>query len=438
MSALPRRVVVTGLGVISPIGLELETFWNALVAGKSGVQPLEEWPEEAMPFRYAGAVKDFTGHIKDFGPLEKELQKPIRKGLRLMCRETEMGVAAAQRALSDAGLTTGSFEPERIGVSFGTGYMLTMPDDFRDAIKKCMQADGRFHFEQWGDEGLGNVNPLWLLKYLPNMPACHIAIYNDLRGPSNSLTQGEAAGNLAIGEAAQIIARGSAEQMVCGATGTRLHLLRTLHTVLQEEIAISDEAPETVSRPFDRNRSGMVLGEGAASLILESYESAQQRGAKIYAEILGSGSSCVVGKNHLPKRGQAMANAMAAALRSAGVDPQQIHHINAHGLSTRSCDAEESNAIHQVFNGEGAKIPTVAPKSHFGNLGAGAGTVELVASILAVNHGHLFPVLNYQTPDPDCQLSAVRDSGAEAGELFLKVSVSHNSQASCVVFRKFE
>lgn len=434
----PRRVVITGLGVASPIGCDLAKFWDLLIRGQSGVAPLDNTVPNAYPVPFAGAVRDFAGSVEDFGELDDKLKKNVKKGLKLMCRETQMGVAVAQKALADAAVQ-GRVEPERIGVSFGTGYMLTQPEDMSAAMRACADEQGDFQFAGWGTAGIKSIQPLWLLKYLPNMPACHIAIYNDFRGPNNSITHGEAAANLALGEAARVIARGSADVMVAGATGTRLHPLRSIQAAIQEEIALADPNvdPASISRPFDRARQGMVMGEGAAAVVLEELECALKRGAHIYGELIGAGSSCVVGRDHVARRETASANAMRAAMRSAGVSPDDVGHLHAHGLSTHSSDVAESLAVHKVFDGAAKKLPVVAAKSHFGNLGAGSGAVEIVGSLLALNHGPLFPVLNYETPDPECGVAAVHSNDRPAGEMFVNVNCNNNGQASAVVIRKF-
>ena len=193
------------------------------------------------------------------------------------------------------------------------------------------------------------ITPLWLLKYLPNMPASHLAIYNDLRGPNNSITLREASANLALGEAFRTIARGHADVMVAGATGTRVHPMKLVHTLMQEEVAGNGTDPTRASRPFDLNRSGMVLGEGAAAVVIEELETAKARGARIYGEIIGTASGTVVDRRGVAHRGQALANVMRATLRDAGATVDDVGHIHAHGLSTRTSDAEEAWAIHEVF-----------------------------------------------------------------------------------------
>jgi len=429
-----RRVVVTGLGVVSPIGSTPESLWTNLIEGKSGVAPFASLPRDVYPMSFGGEVPEFTGEIDNFGELSPEVKKAIRKGVKLMCRETQMGVAAAQRAIAHAGLVAAKFDPERVGLSFGAGYMLTEPVEYSAGILKCM-TDEKFDFARWGAEGMRQVTPLWLLKYLPNMPACHIAIYNDLRGPNNSLTHGEAAANLAVGEAYQVIARGSADVMVAGATGTKIHKMRTIQAALQEELSPGGGNPAEVSRPFDKHRTGMVVGEGAGVVVLEELESARKRGATIYGEIIGAASSCVADRNRVSRRDVALANVMRGAMRKSGATPKDVAFVHAHGLSTHASDKEEARAIRQVFGDAADRLPVVASKSHFGNLGAGSGAVELVASLLALHHKRLFPVLNYSTPDPECPISPVTTNDRPAGKSFMNLSVNARGQASGLLVR---
>ncbi len=436
MSSL-RRVVITGMGLISPLGNRLEAFWEALAAGRSGVAPLTAFPATNLPTKFAAEAHDFTGAIDNFGPVEGEQKKAIRKGLKLMSRESQMGVASAQCALADAGLPVGKLDPERAGVVFGTDYMLTLPDDFTAGIQRCIDEQGNFDFSRWAPDGIPQVTPLWLLKYLPNMPASHIAIFNDLRGPNNSLTMREAAANAAVGEAFRTIVRGSADVMLAGATGTRVHPMKMVHALTQEEVAGNGVEATRASRPFDLNRSGMVLGEGAATIVLEELESARARGAKIYGEMIGTASSSVANQQGISQRETALANVMAGSLRDAGCKPSDVGHVHAHGLSTRSCDEDEARAIRRVFENGSGQVPVTAAKSYFGNLGAASGLVELIASVLAIQHGQLFPVLNYDTPDPACPINVVAQPVA-AGNSVLNVNVTPQGQASAVLVRKWD
>ena len=436
MSSKQRRVVITGLGLVSPLGNTKEALWEALCQARSGVGPLTAVSPGALPVHVAAEARQFTGEIEDFGPLEKEQKKQIRKALRVMCRECQMGVAVAQLALTDAAIQAGKIDPDRIGISYGTDYMLSLPEEFNEGIRQCLSGEGTFEFPRWGLEGLPKMSPLWLLKYLPNMPASHVAIFNDLRGPSNSLTMREAGANLAVGEAYQIIRRGNADAMVCGATGTRLHAMKMVHAVSQEEVACADGDPTKVSRPFDQKRSGMVLGEGAGAIVIEELAHAQARGATIYGEIAAVASRAAAAPRLVARRKVALANVLRALLQDSGFQPVEIDHLHAHGLSTRSCDVEEAQAIVEVFGPRAAVLPVVAAKSSFGNLGAGSGMVELIASLLALRAGSLFPTLNYETPDAECPLHVVRDHSTPAGKRFINLNVTPQGQASGVVVQQ--
>lgn len=436
-----RRVVLTGVGLISPLGNSRQELWEALTAGRSGVARFEPDRAAALHSPFVARAAGFTGEIDNFGTLEGDKKKAIRKGLKVMCRECQMGVAAAERALQDAQLTMAGRDPERTGVVFGTDYMLSEPEEFGSGIQACTDAEKKFHFEQWAQQGMTKMTPLWLLKYLPNMPASHIAIYNDLRGPNNSLTLREAAGNSAVGEALRVIQRNHADIMIAGATGTRIHTMKAVHAALQEELAVGEfqgrEVPaEEASRPFERDRLGMVLGEGAGVVILEELSHALARGATIYAEVAGFGSSTAADKNRVALRDLALANAMRAALRDAEATPISVGHIQAHGLSTHSCDEAEARAVRDVFGGVKADVPVTAAKSYFGNLGAGSGVVELVAGALALHEDKLFATRNYQTPDPACQINVVRETTTPGASL-LNLSVTPQGQASCIFLKKY-
>ncbi len=441
-----RRVVITGLGLISPLGNTPAALWSALAAGRSGVAATSLLPPDRQPLKFAAEAREFTGEIDDFGPLEKERKKAIKKGLKVMCRETRMAVAAAQLAIADAGFAETPLDAEQSGVVLGSDYMLTMPEDYEAGMRTCAP-DGEFQFERWGKHGLGDMAPLWMLKYLPNMPASHIAIYNDLRGPNNSLTMREAAANLAVGEAFRTIQRGHANLMVAGATGTRILPMQAIHALQTEQMAglsvagLSEAGyngdPTAASRPFDKNRTGMVAGEGAGMVVLEELSSATARGATLYAEITGLGSANVADASLRGRCDIALARAMRAALRDSGKSPADIGHLNAHGLSTIDRDADEARAIREVFGDRSDTLPVIALKSYFGNLGAGSGVVELIASVLALRDGRLPRVLNYQTPDPSCALAVVTDENAPAGRSFLNLNVTPQGQAAVLCCERF-
>ena len=366
----PREVVITGIGIVSPIGIGADTFWESLANGRSGVRRSELFPGFAAPGGVGAEVRDFTDESA-----RKVYLKEQRKNLKAMCREIQLGVASALLALEHARVNLEQIDHERLGVEFGANLMLSPPDVLMAACAACCdEGTTNFQTTRWGQTGLTKLEPLWLLRYLPNMPACHISISADARGPSNSLTLDDASGNTVIGEAMRIILRGDADVMIVGVTGTTLHPIKTLHVALWNDLARTPEAPETRARPFDLHRSGRVVGEGSCSFILEDREHARQRGAKIWGRVLGTGSSCVTNPQQTANYRLALVNAMRGALRDAGFQPNQIGHINAHGLGTREVDIAESRAILDVFGEElGRRIPVTAPKSFLGNSGAGSG-----------------------------------------------------------------
>lgn len=430
------RVVITGLGLVSPLGNEADQLFDNLCQRKSGVDRFTAVPTGVLAVNHGAEAKSFTGHIDDYGPLEKPLQRTIRKGAKLMCREIEMGVAAAQRAIHDAGLTPDQRDPLRTGTIFGCDYIMTLPEEFEEGIRRCLDEAGNFHFDRWAEQGLPQVNPLWLLKYLPNMPASHVAIYNDLQGPNNSITLREASAMAALAEAFSTIQRGHADVLIVGATGSRVIPFRALNSVMQEDLAADRDDPSQMCRPFDRGRDGGVLGEGAGALILETREHAAARGATIHAEVIGYGSSAVGPVGDPAAQRQAVANALRGALR--GQSDRPLGHLHAHGLGTVDGDIAEAEAIAEVFGPADQAPPVVTAKGHFGNLGAGGGMVETIASLQALQQGHLFPVLNHETPDARCPLRVVTDEATPAGDSFINVNVTPQGQAAAVCIARYD
>jgi len=435
MSDNQTRIVITGLGQISALGNTIEQLSEALDAQRTGVRTLEQIPYENLIASYGGEAWDFSGDIDNYGPLEKTTKRAIKKGSRLMCREIQMGVASAQHALNNAGLNPEVYNPDRIGIVYGCDYILSHPQEFREGVRASLDEQGGFDFNNWAEKGMPNLNPLWLLKYLPNMPASHIGIYNDLRGPSNSLTMREASSNLAIGEAICTIERGDADLMISGATGTRIHPLRTVYVNRQEVLASNRFEAAKASRPFEKDREGMVIGEGAGSFILERLDHALERGATIYGEILGFGSSTVINTDFTPSFEQALSNVIDQALSAAGMTADEIGHVNAHGVSKIETDVAEARAIQKVF---GSDKPVVALKSYTGNMGAGSGAVELISSLEALRKGTLFQTLNYDTPDPDCDISVTNSSDIPSGNSFINLSVTPQGQASAVIVKTYQ
>ena len=429
-----RRVVITGVGVISPLGNDPQRLLAGLREGTSGIRPFSQLPHGVMSVDHGAEASEFSGDIADYGPMEKKLQRTIRKGSKVMCREIEMGVAVAQLALNSADLSeVSSRDRDRTGAVYGCDYIMSMPQEFASGVVKCLDDEGKFDFDRWGREGKPEVNPLWLLKYLPNMPASHIAIYNDLRGPNNSITVREASAGAAISEAYSTIQRGHADVLVVGSTGSRIHPLRTLHASMQETLATTSADPSTMSRPFDASRDGSVLGEGAGALICESLENAERRGANILGEVVGVATSAVglrQGADQFMR--QAFVNVLRSALGDA--EPNSIGHLHAHGLSHPEVDRQEAEAIAEVFGTPDQQPPVTTAKGHFGNLGAGGGMVEVIASLEALGDD-LFPIRNLQRLDPNCPINACTTAVA-AGDEFISANITPQGQASAVRIRK--
>lgn len=436
MSQSERRVVITGMGLVSPLGNSLESMWDHLSTGKSGVAPLRSVPVENFTTDIGGECSDFDGGIDNFGSPDKLLKRNIKKALKLMCREIQIGVAAAQLAIENAGLANAEKDPTRVGTMFGSDYIITSPNEYTAGIAACLSDDGKFDFEKWAPQGIPKVEPTWLLKYLPNMPASHVAIFNDLQGPSNSLTVREASSNIAIAESVTIIRRGIADIMVTGSTGSRIHPLRTIHVCLQQQLAdrhsgVAGGDAAKACRPFDVDRSGMVMGEGAGVMVIESLESAQSRGAEIVGEVTGYGSSAVTNADGTADYVTAISNAIQSALEVAGVSADSIGHVHAHGLGGLRCDQEESAAIAASLG----DTPVTAAKSYMGNLGAGSGMVEAIASLTAMQKNELFPVLNCDSIDPQCKINVVT-STSQPGDSFINLNVTPQGQASAVIIAR--
>ena len=385
------EVVITGVGVVAPCGIGVESFWNALLSGRSGIDRLSIAADASLPVTIGGQVREFN---------PGEYVRP-RKRLKLMCREMQTGCAAASLAVSDAGLENSQVHPERMGVVFGGEIYYGPVEEAAEAYRGCI-VDGEMKSEMWGETFTGKLNPLYMLRTLPNMCACHIAIGHDARGPCNTIVSGDVSSLLAVIEAARLIERGVADVVIAGGSGTRLNTLRMVKHDL-DDVAQHADDPTSASRPFDARRNGAVLGEGAAAIVLESRRHAQQRNADILARLSGS-HTCFVpnsAANGVAIRG--IQRSIAGSMQKGRIDANNLGHVNAHGTSMVASDRIEAQAIHASLG----NTPVTAPKSYFGCLGAGTGAVELAVSVLAVTKGVVPATLNYQQPDPDCPVNVI-------------------------------
>ncbi|MFO0919746.1 MAG: beta-ketoacyl-[acyl-carrier-protein] synthase family protein [Planctomycetaceae bacterium] len=423
-SGIPR-VVVTGIGVVSPIGIGAEAFWQNLIAGRSGIGTLSAFSTSDLPSKLAA-------EIRDFDPLTHLYHKKL---IKVMSRDIQLGVAAASMAVRDCGLVRGAMDPERLGVEFGAGHMSVSPNELSDAARTLSETSSGKDFTRWGEDSMGQICPLWLLKQLPNMPACHVAIEHDARGPNNTITSCESSALLALAEAMRVIQRGAADAMIVGACSSYIDPLEVTRLNLYESLSRVDD-PALACRPFDKNRDGTVVGEGAASFVLERWEHAVARGAPIYGEVLGVGAGCDGRDPANRADGIGLSRAIQSALRQSDLCPTDLGHINAHGKGTQRDDLAEARAYHSSLGTVAESIPVTALKSYFGHFDAGAGAVELAGSLLAMRHGRLPMTVNYRTPDPLCRLNIIRDEPVEMKNgIALSVNRTRMGQSAAAVIR---
>ncbi len=407
-----QRVVVTGMGAISPLGDSVAELWDGLAAGRSGIGPITRCNTDPYPTKIAGEARTFApASYMDF------------KDARRMSRSSQFAVAAARQAVADAGLD-GSPLPEEAGVLIGTGNS-SFPD-MEQATRTMVEKGGM------------RVSPFAMPAVLPSMSGGQIAIQLGVRGYNSTVSTACASGTQAIGEAAEVLRRGAASIILTGGTEAPISEIGLAGFCVMRALSTRNDEPERASRPFDRDRDGFVAGEGAAILVLETLESARARSARIYAEILGLGSSNDA--YHLtapPPDAGGAARAMRWALRNAGVRPEEIGYINAHGTATPHNDAGETMAIKTVFGDHARRVPISSNKSMIGHCLGAAGALEAVATICAINAGILPPTINLDTPDPECDLDYVPQTARRASaDLALSNSFGFGGQnASLVIGR---
>jgi 3-oxoacyl-[acyl-carrier-protein] synthase II len=419
---MPRRVVVTGVGIVSPLGQSAEDHFNALVAGKCGITPITFFDVGAFPVKFAGEVKDFKGN--------KFLKN--RKALKMMARDIQLAVAAASLAARDAGIYDGVKDPIRLGVSMGAGLIPTELDELAAGVATSIDGEKRFDLKVFGKEGLARIYPLWLLKYLPNMLNSHIAIEYDAQGPNNCITAGNASGALAIGEAARVIERGDADLMIAGAAETKVHPLSLVRLYLAGKLSTAPDIAERGTKAFSKERSGLAAAEGGAAVILEEESHARGRGARIYAELAGLGSSCggqLTGE--LAADGRAAVDSMRAALVDARVSPEEVDAVlaNASGLPE---DAIEARAIREVL---GAGKLVTATRSGVGDMASAAGAADVGVAAMAISRGVLPGTLGATPESPDIHVA--RESETRALDVLLVNSFTFGGQAASLVLRKY-
>ncbi|MGQ0849070.1 MAG: beta-ketoacyl-ACP synthase II [Actinomycetota bacterium] len=408
-----RRVVITGMGVISPVGNDVESFWDSLVAGRSGIGPITRFDASAMRTRIAGEVKDYEP--------EKHFD---RREVRRLDPYDQYFLIATRQALFQAGVAYGADDEAavRAGVMVGAGFggMEAFIDEIGVLISK----------------GPDRVSPTGIPRIIPNMAAGLASIEHHLLGPVSCVVTACSASANAIGDAAEIIRRGAADLMVAGGSEAAITTYGVAGFNQARAMSTRNEEPTRASRPFDAGRDGFVMGEGAGALVLEARERATERGANILGEVVGYGMSADAYHITLPRPGgMGAARAMTAALRDAELQPSELAYINAHGTSTDANDATETAAIKLALGEAAHKVPVSSTKSVTGHVLGGAGAIEAIASILAVNRGALPPTINYETPDPECDLDYVPNhSRTVSGDYAMSNSFGFGGHNVALVF----
>lgn len=409
-----RRVVVTGLGAVSPLGLNVPELWHGITTGQSGIGPITLFDPENLETRFAGEVKGFdpTNYMD-------------RKEARRTDRFVQFATAATREALTSSELTITPENGDQIGVIVGSGV------GGLDTLAK--------QHEVLLNRGPGRVSPFLIPAMITNMAAGHISIMTGARGPNVCTTSACASAAHAIGEAAEVIRRGWASAIIAGGSEAPITPLGVAAFNSARAISTRNETPETASRPFDGTRDGFVLSEGAAIVILEDLDFARQRGAPILAELVSYGSSAdAFHITQPPEDGAGAARAMQMALQHSGLAPEEISAINAHGTSTEAGDVAETRAIRAVFGDHANRLPVSSSKSQFGHLLGAAGAIEAIVCILAIQHNMLPPTINLQQPDPRCDLDYVPNAARPAQvDVMLNNSFGFGGHNVSLVIRRF-
>ncbi|HUE68818.1 MAG TPA: beta-ketoacyl-ACP synthase II [Candidatus Acidoferrum sp.] len=375
------RVVVTGMGTVNPIGKNLDEYWHSLIEGRSGASPIERFSTDKLATKFACQVVNWD---------PKDYIDP--KAAKRMARFSQMAVAASGMALADSGLDLSKEESFRVGVAMGTG--IGAFDDMTEGAASFL--------------GKGRLNPLYAPTIIPNMAGASVAMQFHIRGPNTTVTTACAASTQTLGDATHVIQRGDADVMLAGGTEASLCEVGIAAFNAIRALSTRNDAPEKASRPFDRDRDGFVPGEGAGTLILESREHAINRGARIYGEVLGFGTTNDAFHQVAPdETGEAPARAVTIALKDAQIEPGDVDYVNAHGTSTQLNDAGETKALKIALGQHAYKVAISSTKSMIGHLLGAAGAVEAIATLLTINRGIIHPTINYENRDPECDLDYV-------------------------------
>jgi len=412
---MERRVVITGLGVVSPVGSSVTKFWENLTAGKSGIGRITKFDPEGFPVQIAGEVKDFD-------PLEYFDKKEVRRTDPFI----QFAVGAAVQAVKSSGLEESDVDKTRVGVLIGSGIggLSTIEQQLKILWEK----------------GPRRVSPFCVPMEIINMASGLVSIRFGYKGPNISVVTACATGTHAIGEAYRTIQYGDADVMVAGGAESCITPLAVAGFAAAKALSTRNDEPEKASRPFEKNRDGFVMGEGAGIVVLEELEHAKRRGAKILAEIVGYGTSGDAYHMTAPApEGEGAARAMENAIKDAGISPEDVDYINAHGTSTKFNDLFETMAIKKVFGEHAYRVKISSIKSMIGHLLGAAGGVEVVSSVMTLQTGVIPPTINYEEPDPECDLDYTPNKAVEADVRYvLKNSFGFGGTNACLVLKRYE
>jgi 3-oxoacyl-[acyl-carrier-protein] synthase II len=429
-----RRVAITGIGLISPIGIGKDAFWTNLLAGQVGVRRIAAFDPAGFPCQIGGEIPVYK--IGDYVP------KSYRKATKVMARDIELAVVAADDAFKDSGLKSRAYtesptiDGTRFGCNIGAGLINTDLAELTNAFHIARDGNG-LDLRQWGTAGMNQLTPLWLLKYLPNMLACHVTIIHGLKGPSNTITCADASSHLAIGEAFRTIQRGDADLAICGGAETKVSPMGLLRQCLLKRLTeSSNDTPDQAVRPFDSEATGSAVGEGGGLFILEELDHARARGARMYAELVGFGASQDTHSITAPDpTGRAVAKAVTNALADAKLPPDAVDCLIPNGLGIPTHDRAELAGLQTAFGSALSKIPFSGIKAQIGNLAAGSG-VDAATAVLALHHDTIPPAINTRRPLDGAVLNAAPDPRNHPVSVSVSTVYSLGGQNAALVFRK--
>lgn len=435
-----RAVAITGVGVISPAGIGVQPLWDLLLAGRSAVKTVDVFDASGFTSHVGGQIDNFSA--RDFLP------KSYRKAVKVMMRDIEIAVAAADLAFKDAGIVTRAADPQpmtvdprRLGCNIGAGLISPDLDELGAALQTALDEQGKFSLARWGSGGMTNLTPLWLLKYLPNMLSCHVTIVHGAEGPSNCITCGDASAHLSVGEAGRYVLENRADVAIAGGSESKLNPMGYLRQgLLLNRLVLDGKAdPAGACRPFDREHCGSVIGEGGALVVLEAMDRAVQRGAKVYAELVGLGGACDPGGIDVTRANAGSLDlAVKRAMDDAGIGPEDVDLVIAHGTGVPEEDRREAECWRTALGAAAERVPVVALTGAIGSLFAGAGGPELAVAAMAVREQVIPTSVNFRKAADGCELNVSTSSRPGKIRHVVTGAFSIGGQSGACVLRRCE